>query len=115
MARVLGYALTLGNFDGWADFRAVAVVRLSASERAAQAYALLTSLEPDQAETVAAVALRAADAPLPAFLGGMEDARLWASCASGSELKAYLLACFEALASADQAAFLRHVGARAAA
>lgn len=50
-----------------------------------------------------------AGVPLPPFLNVMDDARWWADLANRSERKAYALAAFEALAPADQAAFLRHV------
>ncbi|MDF3608326.1 hypothetical protein PE067_20570 [Paracoccus sp. DMF-8] len=45
----------------------------------------------------------------------MAEAREWARIASTAQRKGYALACFEALAPADQAAFLLHIGARAAA
>ena len=50
---MLGYALTLGDFAGWAAASAVWAVRLTAEERAALAWAALKSLEPEQAEAVA--------------------------------------------------------------
>lgn len=43
-SRMLYYALTLGDFDTWAAFRAIAVMRLSRLERASLAYAALSSL-----------------------------------------------------------------------
>ncbi len=110
MSRVLGYSLTLGDAEGWADFSKVAALRLSDEERAALAYAVLNSLSPEQAALVAAASLRPAGAPLPAFLGGMEDARDWAARASRSELKAYALAAYDAMSAKDQTAFFRHIG-----
>ncbi|ANB32953.1 hypothetical protein M2324_003063 [Rhodovulum sulfidophilum] len=109
MARVLGYALTYASFDGWDWFRLLAMVRLTARERASLAYAALRSLEPEQAEMTAATVLRAAGAPMPPFLRGMEEARFWASHANRAELKAFALASFEAMAPRDQTAFLRHI------
>jgi hypothetical protein len=100
MARMLGYSLTLGTADAWAAFMA---------ERGALAFCALNSLDPDDAELTAAAAIGEAGAPLPTFLGGMEEARFWASCASRSERKAYALACFEAMSATDQAAFHRHI------
>ena len=47
--------------------------------------------------------------PLPPFLGGMDDARFWASYATRQELNAFSLACFEAMAPQDHAAFFRHI------
>lgn len=56
------------------------------------------------------------DWPLPSpYANLMAEAREWARIASTAQRKGYALACFEALAPADQAAFLSHVGARAAA
>lgn len=56
------------------------------------------------------------DWPLPSpYANLMAEAREWARIASTAQRKAYALACFEELTPADQAAFLSHVGARAAA
>ncbi|KPP85802.1 MAG: hypothetical protein HLUCCO07_01765 [Rhodobacteraceae bacterium HLUCCO07] len=112
MARILGYALTLGDHQGWEAFSALAQARMTDQERAALAWAALKSLDPDQAEMTAAAVLGSADAPLPPFLGGMEEARSWASYANRSELKAYALATYEALGPSDQAAFHRHINER---
>ncbi|MGC9370310.1 MAG: hypothetical protein ACP5DX_12285 [Paracoccaceae bacterium] len=109
MSRMLGYCLTLGTADAWSGFTFVAAARLSEAKRAALAFASLNSLEPEHAEMTAAASIGLAGAPLPSFLGGMEDARLWASHASRSELKAYALAAYEAMSAADQAAFFRHI------
>ena len=109
MSRMLGYCLTLGTADAWSGFSFVAVARLTETERAALAFSTLNSLKLDHAEMTAAASIGPADIPLPPFLGGMEEARLWASYASRSELKAYTLASFDAMSAADQAAFLRHI------
>lgn len=111
MSRMLGYCLTLDTPEAWAGFRFVSQVRLTEGERAMLAYFALTSLAPDHVEMTAAAVIGAAGDPLPPFLGGMEDARFWASWASPNELKAYALACFEAMEPKDQAAFYRHIGA----
>jgi len=50
--------------------------------------------------------------PVPALLGIMPEARLWAAAACRSQLKCYAFAAFEAMRPADQAAFLRAVGGR---
>lgn len=110
MSKMIGYCLTLGDTEAWGNFSYVAALRLSVSERSALAFAALNTLEPEQTEAVAAASLRAAGAPLPAFLGGMEDARHWASFASRSELKAYALAAHDAMSAKDQAAFFQHIG-----
>ena len=112
MSRMLGYCLTLGTADAWSGFSDVAAVRLSAAERAALAFSTLNSLEPIHAESAAAASIGLAGAPLPPLLGGMDEARSWASYASRSELKAYALASFEAMSATDQAAFFKHINQR---
>lgn len=109
MSRMLGYTLMLGGFDAWSGFSTVAAVHLDASERGAMAFAALRSLPSKQAEITAATALGSAGGPLPSFLGGMDDARFWASLANRLELKAYALAAFEAMGRDDQAAFFQHI------
>ena len=63
----------------------------------------------------AALASLSMGSPMPVFLSAMDDARWWASYASPAELKAYALACFEAMAPKVQSAFLSHVQRRTAA
>lgn len=109
MARVMGYALVLHDADAWLGFAKVATARMSEEERAALAIAALLSLPPARAEQCAADVLQPALDPLPAFLGGMEDARHWASYASTAELKAYALAAHDALTVRDQIAFRQHI------
>jgi hypothetical protein len=75
----------------------------------------LSDLEPWQAEMAAAKVLNAADAPIPPFLGGMDEARFWASIATPSEIDCYAAACFEVMPAARQSAFLGFVQGRAAA
>ncbi|MCG7623009.1 hypothetical protein [Epibacterium sp. Ofav1-8] len=112
MSRMIGYCLTLGTADAWSGFSLVAARRLSETERAALAFSALNSLELDHAEMTAAASIGSAGTPLPPFLGGMEDARFWASYASRSELKAYALACFNAMPASDQAAFFQYISAK---
>ena len=109
MSRMLGYCLTLGDADAWLRFSVAAAARLTVSERAGLAYAALASLPADVREDTAATALRAAGSPLPPFLGGMDDARFWASIAHRRELKTHAVAAFERLSAKDRAAFLKHV------
>ena len=109
MSRMLGYCLTLGTADAWSDFAQVAAIRLTEIERASLTFALLRSLSPASAELTAGAALGAAGAPLPPFLGGMDEARAWASGASRAELKTHTLAGFEEMTPADQAAFFQHI------
>ncbi|MDF1716193.1 MAG: hypothetical protein P1U75_05915 [Antarcticimicrobium sp.] len=109
MSKMLGYCLTLGDAEGWSSFAYLAVLRLSDIERASLALAALNALTPEQAQHAAAMSIGSAGAPLPAFLGGMEEARSWAAYASRSELKAYALAAHDAMSAKDQAAFLQHI------
>lgn len=88
---------------------------LNLEERALRALNALSDLEPWQAEKVAAKVLDAAGAPIPPFLGGMDEARFWASIAAPSEIECYAAACFEKLPAARQSAFLGFVQGRAAA
>jgi hypothetical protein len=106
---MLRHTLVLRDEAAWAGFTIVAIARLTAPERAALAYAALNSLRRDDAATVAAASIAPAGDPMPAFLGGMGDARHWASYASRSEIKANALAAYEAMGQADQAAFYRHI------
>ena len=110
MSRMLGFSLMLGDPEAWAGFSLMARLRLSVFERAGLAVAALKSLPEDHAMMTAAAVFGAAGEPLPAFLGGMDDARSWAAMASLEELKAYALAAFEAMPQRDQAAFYRHIG-----
>ena len=57
----------------------------------------------------AALADLSAGTPLPVFLTAMSDARWWASFAAPHELKAYALACVEAMQPKIRAAFLTYV------
>ncbi|WP_306043855.1 hypothetical protein [Mameliella sp. MMSF_3455] len=109
MSKMLGYTLTLGTSDAWSGFSDVAAARLSNEERAALAFASLRSLHPDHAELTARAAIRAAGAPVPAFLGQMDEARSWAALASRAELKSYAAAAFDALSAADQTDFFRYI------
>ena len=106
---MLGYVLTIGTAKAWLDFSRVIAARLEDREITGLAFAALTALDPNIRHDTAKAALRAAGAPLPAFLGGMDDARWWASVASSAELKSHALAAFEAMSPSDQAAFYRHI------
>jgi len=64
---------------------------------------------PEYAELTAATVMGAAGSPLPAFVGGMWEARHWASYAIRSELKTHALAAFKAMNAKNQAAFLKHI------
>lgn len=111
MSRMLGYTLHIGTPEAWQGFRRVAQVRMTEAERVMLAFFMLESLPSDNAELAAAAVIGCAGSPLPAFLGGMDDARTWAAWASRNELKSYALAAFEAMSAKDQAAFFQHIRA----
>ena len=108
-AAALEGALEAGTGIAWMAFRVVLIDRLTPAQRAGLAYAALTSLPPDQAEDVMALAAGAGDWPLPWYLGGMEEPRAWASMSGPRENKAMALACFEALPTDAQAGFMDHI------
>lgn len=56
-AKSVGYALTLGDADGWHGLSQVLTARLTPAERAALAYAALQSLNDDTAYLTASAAL----------------------------------------------------------
>lgn len=56
-AKMLGYALTLGDFDAWFNFTTVIMARLTTKERVALAYSVLNSLGEDDAYMTASVVL----------------------------------------------------------
>ena len=105
---MIGYVLTLGG-DHWFGLRVILRAKLSEQERAALAYQALTSLDPENADAVAQAALQPIGTPLPPFLGGMADARMWANSATKTELKALALAAYDAMPFVDQCAFRKHI------
>lgn len=108
-SRMLGLTLAQADPRAWGPFSTVCRARLTLCERAGLAVAALRSMPDDCALETAAAALGAIGSPAPAFLGGMDDARTWASWASPEELKAYALAAFEAMPKKEQNAFFRHI------
>lgn len=114
-AKLLGYALVLGDFDGWEAASAIWQARLSAAERAALAWAALRSLDEDDAREVTATVIQDAGSPLPPFFSPMDEAAFWADIASPAELDAYALACVRNMAPDRRAAFLDYVQGRQAA
>jgi len=69
----------------------------------------IAECDPQDACEIMAAALEDLGSPLPVLLSAMDDARWWASFATPNELKAYALACFEAMCPKVRAAFLGHV------
>ncbi|MDF0599921.1 hypothetical protein P1J78_04170 [Psychromarinibacter sp. C21-152] len=56
-SQLLGYTLTLGDFDAWIGFAFLIRIILSPAERAALAYAALRSLDDDDAMATAETAI----------------------------------------------------------
>lgn len=110
VARIVGYALTLGDFEDWAGAAAVLEARLNPKERAALAWAALRSLDDEDAEAVAWHYFGGAGMPAPALFDAKDEAALWAAAAAPRELRAYAGAAFKEMARADRAAFLDWAG-----
>ena len=112
-ARVLTYALTLGDADSWATASAVWATLLEARETAALAFCALKSLSPNHARITAETALEsAAGPPMPPLLNHMDEATYWADFANDAELKIYALVTYNRMKEPDQAAFLDYVNRR---
>lgn len=109
MARVFAMCLTLNDFDARNAFTLLAKVHLSSGKRAAIAYAMLNSLELDQAVDVSATVIDPAGTPLPPWLGGMSDARDWAERATRDQHRSYGLACCEAMSHRDLSGMFAHL------
>lgn len=106
-ARVLGYALTLGDFSAWQDAGRIWTAHLGEAERAALAYTALRTLTPQNAQAVAAAVVGgSAGRPVATSADHLNDAALWAELSAPDELEAYCFACFDALPETRQAAFL---------
>jgi hypothetical protein len=108
---MLGYALTLGDFDAWESFSLFMIAKLEPEERAALAWASLRTLTTEQAEATAETVLgrHLPNWPDPTTFNLMREAAFWADHASEEELGAYCLATFRAMAPERQSAFLAFV------
>jgi len=113
-ARMLGYALTMGDSLGWQGFRKVISARLTETERAGLAFAALSSLPEESALKVVEAVLEGAGMPLPPLLDPMGEADLWADMANPAELDAYCWAAFRRMRPHRQHAFLDFISGRAA-
>lgn len=77
-------------------------VMLTDDERSELLLALVSSMQPDFAESVVREAFIGAGHPTPCLLDdALSDARFWASMANANELRAYAMACIEIM-SADR-------------
>ena len=110
-ARVVGYALTLGNAEAWQGFARWAAMRLEVEERAALAWAALRSLDAETAAlTVEAAFEPEAGAGMPdtTFGDPIDQAMHWVSWVNSEELDAYAVAIFNALPDAKKRDFLEY-------
>lgn len=80
--------------------------RLSLETRDAMAFALLRSLDAEEAEAVAQRLPREPARPLPVFLDLVAEAESWAALADINSLRAYLWAAWNCLPDARRRAFL---------
>lgn len=111
VVRMIRYVLRLGTESAWWGLVPVLMARLTVNERTWLARISLFSLAPDDAASVAEEALYGAGMPQAPLFNYMDEAAFWADMATTSELKAYILACFNRLSPHDRAAFLSYVSA----
>ena len=117
IAKVVGLALIANDSHAWLQVKLLLRVHLSAPERAALAFAAMSSLDKDQRAAVARSTIPNSQigAPLPTLDDLKDDAAWWTSNANDSELQVYLMACFNALDDQKQRAFKQHIQTREAA
>jgi len=117
IAKVIGLALIANDSHAWLQVKLLLRVHLSAQERAALAFASMSSLDKDQRAAVARSTIPNSQigAPLPTLDDLQSDAGWWAGNATNDELQVYLMACFNALDSQKQRAFKQHIQTREAA
>lgn len=104
--RMLGYALTMHDYETWEAASAVWQARLTPEECAALAWAALRSLDRDHALAVTEAVLDGAGAPLPPLFNATDEAAWWAGIASPEEIDAYAVATFNALSPAKRRDFI---------
>ena len=117
IAKVIGLALIANDSHAWLQVKLLLRVHLSAQERAALAFASMSSLDKDQRAAVARSTIPNSQigAPLPTLDDLQVDAGWWAGNATNDELQVYLMACFNALDDQKQRAFKQHIQTREAA
>ena len=98
VSRCVGYALTLGDDDGWQALAEILAARLTQSERMALGYAAFCSVDEQE--------LEGAGYPLPLGDNVEEEAEFWADEASDFERAAYLMACWKRLSEESQQGLL---------
>lgn len=114
-SQMFGFALKLDQIDTWLGAAGVWKIRLTDRERAALAFAALKAQTPEDAAMTAEAVLGLNGSPLPPMISAMDEATFWAAWADPKCVRACVLAGYNSLPEKDQAAFLSHVSARAAA
>ncbi len=115
---VIGGALTLGaDTNAWLMVSAVLAKKLKPIERAILAVAILEATENEDFFAIidAFAPSGGSGRPLPPLLDTVDEASVWASMASPSEVKAWLLACFVRLPAWEKRGFLNAAKKRDAA
>ena len=103
--RMLGYALTMHDYETWEAASAVWQARLTPEECAALAWAALRSLDRDNAVEVARRFWRRGRTASP-NVSPTDEAAWWAGIASPDEIDAYAVATFNALSPAKRRHFI---------
>ena len=114
-ARAMDYALTLCDYDGWIDAGKVWALRLTEEEVANLACVSLRLLSPEVAQQVVEHLSPTSSCPITPLFGADDEADSRTMYTSNDELKAYLLACFDRLASEEQKEFITYTQRRSAA
>ena len=111
---MLGLCLLAGDSDIWVKAPVVWSARLTAEERAALAFSVLRSLDPDQIQHVFDAVFSRFNLPPPPFLNPSTEASDWAAWADHEYVSAMAVACFNEMPPALQAEFRGFVGKLAA-
>ncbi|MDB3929920.1 hypothetical protein N9413_12135 [Paracoccaceae bacterium] len=117
VGRYVSIALIVGEAQHWLYLRTIMAGLLLPRERAALAFSVMASLDPDQRSMVShATAQRAVLGPPLATLADVrDDAEWWSRNASIQERKIYLMACLNRLSEVDRRDLTNHLTGRAAA
>ena len=108
IARVIVYALSLGEVDGWLDFRTIIKAKLTTKERASLAYAALLSLDEQTRELVCENAFEARplnSEPMPPAFELIDEAKWWASRADRETKQVYIMSIYSHMTPEQKAAF----------
>ena len=116
IARCIVYALTLGEADGWLDFRTIVKAKLSEKERASLAYAALLSLDEETRELVCENTFEPSplnSEPMPPAFELLDEAKWWAAKATREEKEVYIMSIYSHMTPERQAAFTAYIKAAA--